>query len=485
MNIREHASDFSIFILSQDADLGAEIKLPLSQAGYQAFFFPDLDELLVRVETELPHVIVLDHHSLVRPLTDVFEKILTVSSEIKIICLSEAEHFPQLIAFHNYNLVQFFDRSTAHVGVQVLSAVDQTCETLFRLYQNEQVYQLYLDRTSQLEKLNESVQAERLGPQVRPFQLRISEYRAAVSKEDLLQAFFRQTPTQSWVFLKYIKSIQTYISVSHQNMIESWVEGLSFKVPSQEKDFNQKIITGDFPTSFTDYIKSKWDVPHIKVLPLLIKNEVEGLLVSTQDISAAVAEDFSLMGLVYAMMSLESQPLYMDVEDSLTGFYNQLFYKRILDKELDRAKRTFTPVALIKIAIDSFRELEASQGRAFCDEVIVKVADVIKKTSRLPDYICRTNENEFSILLTNCNRKGAALRAERLRQQLKIESYSRAGLLITVSQGISEYPTLTKSAESLDDSCRKALDFISLKGGDKICIFKAPADHEPDYQVST
>ena len=108
-------------------------------------------------------------------------------------------------------------------------------------------------------------------------------------------------------------------------------------------------MVSDFPSSFLNYIKSKWNVEHVKILPLIIKNELEGLLVSTQDIDGNVAEDFSLMSLVYAMKALEAQPLFLDVEDPLTGFYNQLFFKRILDKELDRSKRTFTPASLIKI----------------------------------------------------------------------------------------------------------------------------------------
>jgi diguanylate cyclase (GGDEF)-like protein len=197
-----------------------------------------------------------------------------------------------------------------------------------------------------------------------------------------------------------------------------------------------------------------------------------------------VAEDFSLLSLIYNLILLEAQPKNLDVEDSLTGFYNQHFYKRILDKEVDRSKRSFTPLSVIKVAVDIFREIEVSHGKSFCDEIIKKVADVIKSTSRLPDYACRTSDNEFSILLTNCNRKGAALRAERLRQQLKTESFSKSGILVTVSQGISEYPSLTRSAEALDESARKALDFIATKGGDKICIHKAAQDHRPDFQVN-
>ena len=123
-------------------------------------------------------------------------------------------------------------------------------------------------------------------------------------------------------------------------MVEAWVEGLSFKVPLDAAEFNHHILTGNFPESLIQYLKEKWDVPAIKIMPLTLKDTVEGILVSTQDISAEVAEDFSLMAIVYQLMALESQPLHLDVEDPLTGFYNQLFYKRILEKEIDRSKRT-------------------------------------------------------------------------------------------------------------------------------------------------
>lgn len=485
MNIREQASNFTIFVLSQDADLGSRTKLSLSEAKYDTYFFADFDEMFSRLQLNPPHIVVIDYESLVLPLAEFFEKILKISSEIKVICLSNTENYSTFVDFKSYNLVHFFDRHAQAVELQVVASVDQICEGLFRLYQNEQVFESYTKLNQDVDKLKSEVQTERAGPLVRPFQMRISEYRVAESKEDLLQIFFKQTPNQAWVFLKFIKSIQTYICVTHQNMPENWVEGLSFKVPEEDSEFNQKILLGNIPESFLDYIKDRWEVGNLKFLPLLLKNEIEGVMISTQDIDAAVAEDFSLMSLVYNLLSIEAQPQFVDVEDSLTGFYNQLFYKRILDKEIDRSKRSFAPLAVVKIAVDTFKELEVSQGKHFCDEVIKKIADVIKATSRLPDYACRTSENEFSIVLTNCDRKGAALRSERLRQKLKLESFTKIGVAITISQGISEYPSLTTSAEGLNESARKALDFISSKGGDKICIYKAPQDHKPDFQVNT
>jgi diguanylate cyclase (GGDEF)-like protein len=485
MNIREFAPHFSIYIFSQDADLGSRIKFSLTLLKYETHFFSDFDEMYTRIALNPPHVIALDQAGLVTPLSEVFQKTLQVSSEVKFICLAEAEVLNQLNDYRDYNLVQYFDRNHSAVVEQVNMTADQTCEALYRLYQNEQVYINYTGAKSDLESLRADVLHQQAGPSARPFQMRISEYRAAETKEELIQFFFKQTSHQSWVFLKFVKSIQTYIAVSHHQMPENWIEGLSYKIPVTQTDFNDNLIVGHIPETFLSYIKSKWEVDNLKVLTLILKNEIEGVFISTQDISAETAEDFSLMSLVYNLMSLEAQPKHFDVEDSLTGFYNHLFYKRILEKEIDRSKRSFAPISVIKVAVDIFREIEVSQGRAFCDEIIKKVADIIKSTSRLPDFACRTEENEFSIVLTNCNRKGAALRAERLRQQLKTESFSKAGFIVTLSQGISEYPSLTKTAESLNDSARKALDFIITKGGDKICIYKAPQDHKPDFQVNT
>lgn len=485
MNIRELASDFSVYIFSQDADLGSRIKFSLSSVHYETHFFSDFDEMMVRIESTPPHLVVLDQHALVIDLSAAFQKILSVSTEIRLICLVEASAIAQMQAFASYNMVNSFDRQSSGVSQQVQMAVDLACETLFRLYQNEQIYNRYKTLFVDHQQLQTQLQEQLKGPKVRPFQLRIAEYRSAETKEELIQLFFKQTPEQSWAFLKYAPSIQTYISILSQSMPDSWVEGLSYKIPQAIKDFNQQLVVGHYPAAFIEYICAKWGVQNVKIMPLILKNDIEGLFITPQDISAEVAEDFSLMSLVYRLISLELQPKHLDVEDTLTGFYNGHFYKRILDKEIDRSKRSFAPISVIKIAVDIFREMEVSQGRAFCDEVLKKVAHVIKDTSRLPDYMCRTDDNEFSIVLTNCNRKGAALRAERLRQKLKAESFSKAGLVVTVSQGISEYPTLTDSAQALNDSARKALDFIASKGGDKICIYKAPQGHKPDFQVNT
>lgn len=486
MNIREYSSQFSISVFTQDVNLGTQIKHALAQAGYENYYFADVDEQLFRIQENPPHVVIFDIRGSLIPPHEYLQKTLSISKEIKFIFLAPSE---QISAFKNYkkfNVYSVFNSDEMAVDQQVLQAVDNICEIIFRTYQNEQLVEDLQAETEAKKKLQDTLHHERQAPEVRPYQLRIAEYKSASSKEDLLNTFYKQTPNQSWIYLKYVPSIETFLCVSYAEVPEAWIEGLSYKIsPKDKTNFMLQLFTGVFPQSMGSYLKNKFGTDHIKFLPMIIRDNIEGILLSTQDISAEVAEDFSLMSLVYTLLVYEAEPKQLDIEDHLTGFYNQLFYSRVLEREVERSKRAFVPLSLIKISVDRFAELEASLGRDAADQILISVAHVIKETSRLNDYLCRTGENEFSLILINCNRKGAAVRAERFRQALHKENLIRAGVAVSASQGVSEYPTLAHNAFDLDDSAVRALSFISQKGGDKICFNKPPVEHKPDFIVES
>lgn len=483
MNIREFASQFSVSIFTQDVNLGTQIKHSLTSADYENYYFADVDEQLFRIQDSPPHVVVFDIRGSLMAPHEFIQKALLISKEIKFIFLAPSD---QLAAFKNYkkfNVYSVFNALEVAVEQQVLQSVDNICEIIFRTYQNEQLVEDLQKITSAHEDIHNTLKNERKAPEVRPYQLRIAEYKSASSKEDLLNTFYSQTPMQSWIYLKFVPSIETFLCVSYAGVPEEWVDGLSYKVNAKDKDFMSQMMMGSLPLSIATYFKAKFGTDHVKYLPMIIRDKIEGILISTQEISAAVAEDFSLMSLVYTLFVYEAEPKQLDIEDKLTGFYNELFYSRVLERELDRSKRSLVPLSVIKVSIDKFQELEATLGREASDQIILAVAEVIKATSRLNDYLCRTGENEFTMILTNCNRKGAALRSDRFRQGMNKENLIRAGVAITVSQGISEYPTLTRNAFDLDESATRALHFISEKGGDKICFYKSPLEHKPDFVV--
>ena len=79
MNIKEYATDFTVFVLSQDAELGSSVKLALSQSRYDAYFFADYDEMTERLRLAPPHVVIVDQNALLTDLAGFFEKVLTLA----------------------------------------------------------------------------------------------------------------------------------------------------------------------------------------------------------------------------------------------------------------------------------------------------------------------------------------------------------------------------------------------------------------------
>lgn len=483
MNIKDKAQDFSIYIFSQNVDLGVDLKLSLKNKNYQVDLFSDHDQLQVQFEINPSHILIIDTATLIISAHQLIEKLLKISDEIRFILIAKKINVKNFIHLSEFNVQAVYNQDDEFLTTYVSQACDTTAESLYRFYQNEQMLEMFETEKIKHDKVETVLTNERSSTQVRPYQIRISQYKSCQSKEELLDIFYQQAAVQSWIYLKFISTIETFISVSSHQVPEHWIEGLSYKIPITAINFKEQIFQGLLPDTIEKYLLAKFHVEKIKFIPLIVNHQIEGLMVSPQDITADSAEDFSLMSLVYTNIMYESMPKYMDVEDQLTGFYNQLFYKRVLEKELDRSKRTTSPLSVVKISIDKFLEIESTLGKLVVDDIIKKVAVLIKETSRLPDYICRTGDNEFSLLLVNCGRKGAVIRSERLRESLNKENYSHSGIVISISQGISEYPTLSSEAQ-LNDSAYKAMRFISEKGGDKICLSKAPHDYNPDFMVN-
>jgi diguanylate cyclase (GGDEF)-like protein len=156
---------------------------------------------------------------------------------------------------------------------------------------------------------------------------------------------------------------------------------------------------------------------------------------------------------------------------------------RKLEEEIARARRLENAVSVVRISVDHLNEIEQSFGRSNRDVILRTIASIAKKTSRVNDIACRTEDNEFYLIIPHCARKGAALRAERLRRIIEGHAFAINDLKVTISCGVSEYPSLSKGASDLEASASQALEFISNRGGNKVCLFKPKQEFKPDFEV--
>jgi diguanylate cyclase (GGDEF)-like protein len=490
VKIRDHAAKFTVYVYAADIDIGAGIKVALAQAGYDAFFFEDRDTLFNRIQEKVPHIVIFPTSSLKDQLSDFVEKILKLNSEIRMILVAKPKQFGTLAAYNDYGVVDLLNEEMEGLAPRAAFAVDRACEGLYLQYQNEKLLD---ELNAQKGQLGQALQeatvskgaAARMGP---PLDERIKDYRSSESKEELLRKFMVNMGRVPCVFMKYLPSVRSLV-VTHATGFEAdRLQGVGCQLTNEEaKDFGTQISLGIVPPSLSALLMQAFQLPQSRLLPIFVGGRPDGLMAYpatlTPEEKDRLQDEFALMSLCYSNLTLEKRVDLLEIQDPVTEIYNRAFYLNRIKEEWTRARRIQQPLCVVKVALDDFFELEQTLGEATRDLLLKNVAQLIHKTSRTNDVTCRSGLNEFAMILPHAHRQGAMIRAERLRRIVESSQMLENGLKISISLGISEYPTLASSAETLDETSSKALAHIMDKGGNRLCLYKAPVDHKPEFEV--
>ena len=153
--------------------------------------------------------------------------------------------------------------------------------------------------------------------------------------------------------------------------------------------------------------------------------------------------------------------------DEVTRLYNRRFFAVRLEEEVARHHRFGHPLSLVRFDLDGFKALNDELGPRAGDEALRGVADVLVKSSRGIDVICRYGGDEFAVLLVETPRAGARPYAQRIRDVLSASSSSH-GQPVTASFGVA---SLAEDAATGDDIVRAADEALSAaKRAGKNCV---------------
>lgn len=127
--------------------------------------------------------------------------------------------------------------------------------------------------------------------------------------------------------------------------------------------------------------------------------------------------------------------------DALTGLYNFRFFADTLPLEMERARRSMQPLALILLDVDHFKAFNDHWGHEQGNLALVHMAEVIGQSLRKLDYACRYGGEEFALILPNTDLRQAVNVAERIRATLASSCLTLANhqsVQITASFGVDE-----------------------------------------------
>ncbi len=172
-----------------------------------------------------------------------------------------------------------------------------------------------------------------------------------------------------------------------------------------------------------------------------------------------------LVGLVALLWSKRrSRAALAQMSDDLTGVGN----RRRLDRDLAiEAANGDTPVAVIKIDVDHFERINSEHGREAGDEVLRRLADVLRIECRTGDVVYRYEDEEFCVLLAKTTTAEAGQVAERMRfavsrTALSLEEPLTVSIGVALGRGEHVVETMMRADEALSKSKHGGRDRVTL-----------------------
>src|SRR6266550_4021671 len=162
----------------------------------------------------------------------------------------------------------------------------------------------------------------------------------------------------------------------------------------------------------------------------------------------------------------------LSVTDPLTGLFNRLQMMEVLENEVRRSRRLQHHFSVVMADVDLFKKYNDEHGHPAGDEVLKRVAAIMRDASRDVDFVARYGGEEFLIMLPETELEGATEFAERIRKKLAKEKLPAGH--ITLSLGVSAFPIHGDSPDQLIAEADAALYLAKRAGGDRVVAAARP-----------
>jgi len=127
--------------------------------------------------------------------------------------------------------------------------------------------------------------------------------------------------------------------------------------------------------------------------------------------------------------------------DPLTETYNRRSMDDFISKEVSRADRLGTELALLMIDLDQLRHVNARFGHLIGDHLLTETAAALRATFRKSDTLIRYGGDEFLVVMPEASQQQAQLAVGRLLERVDIWNHAHPdiGYQMALSCGLAAY----------------------------------------------
>ena len=186
------------------------------------------------------------------------------------------------------------------------------------------------------------------------------------------------------------------------------------------------------------------------------------------------------------------------MQDDLTGLKNRRYLKHFLPMILETAKANQYQVTLLLFDIDDFKHYNDSYGHSVGDDVLCQTAKLIRRCCRNQDIVVRLGGDEFAVVFWDVpgmaektapakpdrrtssqdHPREAVFMAERFRSEMHQTPFDLLGTQgkgsLTISGGLSTYPTDAQNAQTLFEKADQAMLEAKRSGKNRIYLVGRP-----------
>lgn len=156
--------------------------------------------------------------------------------------------------------------------------------------------------------------------------------------------------------------------------------------------------------------------------------------------------------------------------DALTGALNRRGFEDAYRREIARARRSGSQLAVALIDLDNFKALNDTMGHQAGDDVLVHLVKGLHAALRPSDILCRFGGEEFVLLLPETGLAEAAAAISRFQRRFAASAVPGREIVATFSAGV----VVQRFSESLDESIQRAdAATYEAKRAGKNCVISA------------
>ncbi|MCF2909355.1 GGDEF domain-containing protein [Pseudoalteromonas sp. DL2-H2.2] len=159
--------------------------------------------------------------------------------------------------------------------------------------------------------------------------------------------------------------------------------------------------------------------------------------------------------------------------DPLTGLSNRAELASRGNRALLEAIQNNTPLCVVLLDLDHFKQINDNYGHAFGDLTLKKVAEILSSGLRESDVVARYGGEEFALILPGIGMKDAKGKLENLRMKIQDEQICDKGICINCSAsfGVTILSGMMQSITDLFNQADHALYQAKKLGRNRVCEY--------------